>query len=82
MATTEPSLDYLNTINKELTRKSSNSRTHNFVSTKGGEIVHMTAFEPDPKTFRGDYYYNCLTNKLYKKLKVTSTDIQWRRING
>ncbi len=30
--------------------------------------IEPTAFEPDPRTHRDDYYYNAITNVLYKKV--------------
>lgn len=41
--------------------------THNFVRLNGGRLVECTAFEPDPATYRGDYYYNAAENRLYKR---------------
>lgn len=40
------------------------------VELNGGRVIEPTAFEPDPNTFRGEYYYNAKTNTLYRK-KVT-----------
>ena len=34
----------------------------------GGTIIEPTAFEPDPNTHRSVYYYNAITNVLYKKV--------------
>jgi len=39
-----------------------------FLELDGAEIVEPTAFEPDPNTHRGDYYYNAVSNVLYKKV--------------
>jgi hypothetical protein len=39
-----------------------------FVELNGGTVVEATAFEPDPATYRHDYYYNAETNTLYKKV--------------
>ncbi len=36
----------------------------------GAALVEPTAFEPDPGTYHGDYYYNAVTNILYKKVIV------------
>jgi len=36
----------------------------------GATMVEVTAFEPDPTTYRHDYYYNAITNRLYKKIVV------------
>lgn len=39
-----------------------------FVELEGGRIIEPTAFEPDPRTHRGEYYYNAITNVLYRKI--------------
>jgi len=39
-----------------------------FVELYDGTIIEPTAFEPDPATHRHDYYYNAITNALYKKV--------------
>jgi hypothetical protein len=39
-----------------------------FLELRGAVIVQPTAFEPDPRTHRDDYYYNSITNTLYRKV--------------
>lgn len=39
-----------------------------FVELEGGRVIEPTAFEPDPRTYRGEYYYNAITNALYRKI--------------
>lgn len=39
-----------------------------FIELEGGKLIMPTAFEPDPNTHRDDYYYNAVTNTLYKKV--------------
>lgn len=39
-----------------------------FIERRGGTIIEPTAFEPDPTTYRHDFYYNAQTNTLYKKI--------------
>lgn len=41
---------------------------HRFVELHGGEMIEPTAFEPDPITHRNNYYYNSVTNVLYKRV--------------
>ena len=43
---------------------------HRFVELFGGEMVPVSNYEPDPQTFRSDYYYNSRVNKLYKRLRI------------
>lgn len=40
------------------------------VERYGGTIIEPTAFEPDPVTSRDEYYYNAITNALYKRIVV------------
>lgn len=42
-----------------------------------GEIVEMTGFEPDANTFRGQYYYNTIQNKLFKKIRTCNIGYGW-----
>jgi len=56
------------------------SNSYHYVKLLGGNVVHATAFEPDPNTFRQDYYYNVVSNSLYKKKEV-STGHRWKRIS-
>lgn len=39
-----------------------------FLEHWGATIIEPTAFEPDPATYRGDFYYNAVTNTLYRKV--------------
>lgn len=40
------------------------------IESIGGSIIEPTAFEPDPNTHRSEYYYNAVTNALYKRSPV------------
>ena len=42
--------------------------TTRFIELYGGTCLEPTAFEPDAATYRGEYYYNAITNTLYKKI--------------
>ncbi len=52
----------------------------------GGAIVEPTAFEPDPTTYRDEYYYNAVTNALYKKIIVRREyavlSAYWQKVTG
>lgn len=39
-----------------------------FLELHGATVIEPTAFEPDPATHRHDYYYNAVTDTLYKKI--------------
>ena len=45
-----------------------NNNTVWFLELNGAEVIEPTAFEPDPATHRGEYYYNAKTNVLYRKI--------------
>ena len=51
----------------------------------GGEMVELTAFEPDPATYRQPFYYNTVTNCLYKRVlteKSAKGNIaHWQRVS-
>jgi hypothetical protein len=41
---------------------------HGFIELYGATLVEVTAFEPDPVTYRKPYYYNAVLNRLYRKV--------------
>jgi len=45
-----------------------NNNTAWFMELRGASVIEPTAFEPDPATYRKDYYYNAKMNVLYKKI--------------
>lgn len=44
---------------------------HRWQELAGGTIVEMTAFEPDPRTYRNEYYYNVKLNRLFRRIFTT-----------
>lgn len=40
----------------------------NFLELYGATMVEVTAFEPDPRTYRHEYYYNAAGNRLYRRI--------------
>jgi len=38
------------------------------IERHGANIIMPTAFEPNPATYHGKYYYNAATNTLYMKI--------------
>lgn len=46
---------------------------HRFVELYGGTIIEPTAFPPDPVTARCPYYYDAITNRMYRRV-VTVRD--------
>jgi hypothetical protein len=58
------------------TRRGSPSPGHNpiwVIELWGGKIIQPTAFEPDPVTHHDDYYYNAVTNTLYRRVVTQET---------
>jgi hypothetical protein len=52
----------------------------------GGTIIEPMAFEPDPVTHRREYYYNSVTNILYRKVVSREVDNRivfayWQKIS-
>lgn len=50
---------------------------HQWVELMGGRMVQEMFYEPDPVTYRDDYYYNTRLNRLYRKLKTTGRPV-WK----
>ena len=44
---------------------------HRLIELYGGELVPCLHYEPDPLTFRSDYYYHSGLNVLYRKILTT-----------
>lgn len=40
----------------------------NYLELYGATMVETTPFEPDPRTYRHEYYYNTVSNRLYRRL--------------
>lgn len=53
---------------------------HAFVKLFGGKIVPFSNYEPDPITFRDEFYYNTRLNQLFKKRNVGGVPV-WDRIS-
>lgn len=58
---------------------------HNAIEYFGGIMVPILPYEPDPVTFREQYYYNSTLNMLFTKAgttdnaKVCKTRVFWAR---
>jgi hypothetical protein len=63
--------------------KFSNSYGENvrFLELHGARIIEPTAFEPDPFTHRGDFYYNAVDNALYRKVKTSKYSAIWNKMH-
>lgn len=74
----------LETINHYRKNILPSSNPHRFIELIGGREVKMLFFEPDPETFRDDFYYNSRRNVLYKKIKAIDpssnmVDFYWKK---
>jgi hypothetical protein len=55
-----------------------------FMERWGATVIEPTAFEPDPTSYRHDYYYNATTNALYKRVITRQGDItvaKWQKVS-
>lgn len=65
----------LTDLAERLGRRAVGGNPHQFLEFfAGAKLVTLTAFEPDPATHRDDYYYNTITNRLYKKVVTAVLD--------
>ena len=53
-----------------------------FIELYGAELVPLQFHEPDPTTFRSEYYYNSRQNVLFRKLNTSDGRVVWKRIGG
>ncbi len=63
-------------------KKHIGSNSIRVIELMGGRVIEPTAFEPDPNTYRGEYYYNAITNTLYRKVIVRTDPVtvaNWRK---
>lgn len=49
----------------------------NWVELGGAKLVELLAFEPDPSTFRDQFYYNTRLNQLFKRLSTSPVPV-WK----
>jgi hypothetical protein len=74
--------DFLADLITRRGKKQIGSNSVRAVELMGGKIIEPTAFEPDPNTYRGEYYYNAITNVLYRKVVVRTDPVlvaTWRK---
>lgn len=56
-----------------------------YLERHGATIIEPTAFEPDASTHRGDYYYNVVTNALYRKIVTRRKPVivaHWQKVSS
>ncbi|MHA2065094.1 MAG: hypothetical protein ACXABY_12025, partial [Candidatus Thorarchaeota archaeon] len=52
---------------------------HRFLELVGSKSVVESFYEPDPITFRDQFYYNARLNKLYKKINSQPSPV-WKQV--
>lgn len=58
----------------------SGANAFRFIELMGAKLVNIEMNEPDPKSYRSNYYYNSSVNRLYTK--ITTTDgVVWKAIS-
>lgn len=66
-------------------KKSIGSDSVWFLELHGARVVQPIAFEPDANTYRGAYYYNAITNTLYRKVVTNNSagvlKAHWQKIS-
>tara|TARA_R100001244_G_scaffold25113_2_gene25375 strand:+ start:42775 stop:43779 length:1005 start_codon:yes stop_codon:yes gene_type:complete len=50
---------------------------HQYLELGGAQFVEFRTTEPDPRTFRGDFYYNSRMNRLFKKINTSPRPV-WK----
>lgn len=82
-------LDTTNAFLSDLQSRRNSKRTGQqnvrLVELNGGKIIEPTAFEPDPVSHRDEYYYNAITNTLYRRIWTRNRDglqnAHWKKIS-
>jgi len=76
----EHSLEFLSDIiSKRNLHPLGGGNPHRFVELVGGKFAEQLHYEPDPETFRDQFYYNTRLNRLYKKLKTKPKPV-WKSV--
>ena len=73
--------NWLSDLNERIGDKSVGNIDIRLTELYGSEIIEPTSFEPDPNTYRNAYYFNSVTNALYKKLEVSDGKFRWAIIS-
>ena len=73
---------YIETILRIRNQRSQIGHTVWLQKPFGVKMVDVTAFEPDPNTFRDNYYYNAVHNTLYVKAPGNKPGLKvWKTAN-
>ena len=78
-------IDFLSDLQSRRNIRKTGTDNVRQVELNGGKIIEPTAFEPDPLTHRDEYYYNAITNTLYRRIitrKATGIEsAHWKKIS-
>jgi len=67
--------EFLIDLNQRLGSRTPGHNSAWELEINGGTIIEPTAFEPDPLSYRHDYYYNAINNILYRKITTSKNGI-------
>ena len=77
--------DFLSDLISRRGIRSAGNQSTRITELNGGAVIEPTAFEPDPNTHRGEYYYNAVTNTLHRKITIVShsgqTYSHWKKVS-
>jgi hypothetical protein len=81
----QSSINFLTDLFNRRGKMKASGNTIRIIEYNGGQIIEPTAFEPDPLSHRQEYYYNAITNILYKKIthadKGVVVSAYWRKVS-
>jgi len=66
-------------MSRQISHPVGGGNPHNFLELVGAAHIPMSFYEPDPGTFRHEYYYNTRQNRLYKKINTEPKPV-WKII--
>ncbi len=76
---------FLTDIAAKRGKKSGGGNPAWFLEKEGATVIVPTSFEPDPNTYRDNYYYNAKTNALYVKIitkyKDNTAVASWKQVS-
>ena len=65
---------------KAISGNTNQNNTFWWLEKHGASICEATQFEPDPNTYRHDYYFNTKDNALFRKLNLNGEKSVWKRL--
>ena len=75
-----PQNDFIADILNRRNKVSLGGNTVWFLEINGATVITPTPFEPDPNTYRQEYYYNSIENIMYKRARSSNQNYVWIRM--